>query len=339
MYNLCTMIYYNYTDYFEKEKLADIMGMGAYMGHIIEVNQLSKSFGKVKAVNNISFYVKKGSLFSLLGTNGAGKSTTISMILTLLKKDQGQIAVNGYTVGKEDANIRKEIGVVFQESLLDSLLTVKENLDIRATFYGMKKKKRKKAISHVAEITGLKSFLNRPYGKLSGGERRRADIARALLHQPSILILDEPTTGLDAQSRKNIWKTIKQLQLEKRMTVLLTTHYIEEAGESDFVVVMNKGQIVAKGTPEQLKNKYSSHFLMINTDDLQEIETYFKSEKITYEKRESSLHLPLQDTREAIPILYKVDQYVKSFEVKQSSLDDVFLTITNQERHKNDSIH
>src|SRR5690625_463271 len=147
MYNLCTMIYYNYTDYFEKEKLADIIGMGAYMGHIIEVNQLSKSFGKVKAVNNISFYVKKGSLFSLLGTNGAGKSTTISMILTLLKKDQGQIAVNGYTVGKEDANIRKEIGVVFQESLLDSLLTVKENLDIRATFYGMKKKKRKKAIS------------------------------------------------------------------------------------------------------------------------------------------------------------------------------------------------
>lgn len=309
------------------------------VSNIIEVDQLSKSFGKVKAVNNISFEVKKGSLFSFLGTNGAGKSTTISMILTILEKDHGHIVVNGHTVGKDNERIKKEIGVVFQDSLLDSLLTVKENLDIRASFYGMNKKERNQAVSYVAQVTELEAFLNRPYGNLSGGERRRADIARALLHQPSILILDEPTTGLDALSRKNIWKTIKQLQLKTKMTVFLTTHYIEEASESDFVVIMNEGEIVARGTPEQLKEKYSTHMLVINPNDLEKLKVLLTTEKIDFTMNKSAIHIPLQYTKEAISILHKFEAYITSFEVKQSSMDDVFLTITGKGKNVNEIIY
>lgn len=300
------------------------------MNKIIVVDQLSKNFAKVQAVNNISFYVEKGSLFSFLGTNGAGKSTTISMILTLLKKDKGRIIVNGHTVGKDNNLIRKEIGVVFQDSLLDSLLTVKENLQIRSSFYPMSKEERKNAINNVVNITGLTSFLDRPYGKLSGGERRRVDIARALIHKPSILILDEPTTGLDAQSRKNIWETIKQLQQKENMTVFLTTHYIEEAAESDFVVIMNKGEIVAKGTPEQLKSTYSTHMLTINTEYLEEMINLLKNKEIIYEIHNKAIHVPLNKTTDAIAILNEYQQYISSFEVKQSSMDDVFLTITSE---------
>ena len=168
------------------------------------------------------------------------------ILLTLLKQDKGEVKVKGYTVGKQDDKIRQEIGVVFQDSLLDPLLTVKENLEIRGSFYGMSKKDINNAIERVTVLTDLQSFINRPYGKLSGGERRRTDIARALIHNPSILIMDEPTTGLDAQSRKNIWNTILQLQKETKMTVFLTTHYIEEAANSDYVVVMKKGEIVAE---------------------------------------------------------------------------------------------
>ena len=204
------------------------------------MQRLSKSYGKVKAVNDISFYVEEGALFSFLGTNGAGKSTTISILLTLLKQDSGLVNVNGYIVGKHDQAIRKEIGVVFQESLLDPLLTVKENLAIRGSFYGMTRKERNARITRVMEIVDIQSISNRLYGKLSGGQRRRADIARALIHKPNILILDEPTTGLDPQSRKNIWETVLQLQKETGMTVFLTTHYIEEAANSDYVVVMKE---------------------------------------------------------------------------------------------------
>src|SRR5699024_4558544 len=215
----------------------------------------------------ISFYVEEGSLFSFLGTNGAGKSTTISILLTLLKQDKGTIHVKGFTVGKHDDQIRKEIGDVFQDRLLDPLLTVKENLSLRGSFYGMSKQTTEKAMMNAVAATNLTDFLNRPYGKLSGSERRRTDIARALIHQPSILVLDEPTTGLDAQSRKSIWETILRLQEKTKMTVFLTTHYIEEATESDFVVVMDKGKIVAKGTPEQLKTAYSAHRLVITPKD------------------------------------------------------------------------
>ena len=170
------------------------MKRGYLMNKIIEIENLTKLFGKVRAVDDISFFVAKGSLFSFLGTNGAGKSTTISIMLTLLKQNEGTIKINGFTVGKQDDKIRKEIGVVFQDSLLDPLLTVEENLNIRGSFYGMSKVEKSEAIKRVIAVTDLTSFKDRLYGKLSGGERRRTDIARALIHSPSILIMDEPTT-------------------------------------------------------------------------------------------------------------------------------------------------
>ena len=305
--------------------------------NIIEVNGLSKSFGKIIAVNDISFYVEEGTLF-LLGTNGAGKSTTISILLTLLQQDSGHVSVNGYTVGKHDQAIRKEIGVVFQESLLDPLLTVKENLAIRGSFYGTTRQERNAAITRVMDIVDLHSVSNRPYGKLSGGQRRRVDIARALIHKPNILILDEPTTGLDPESRKNIWATILQLQKETGMTIFLTTHYIEEAANSDYVVVMKKGSIVAKGTPEQLKNNYSTDLLTISTERAEELRNLLILEDIAFTEEKSMFHFRLNHTTEAIPILAKFTSFITSFEVKKSSLDDVFIAINGKVVNQDDSI-
>ena len=308
------------------------------MAKIIEVNGLSKSFGKIKAVNDISFYVEEGSLFSFLGTNGAGKSTTISILLTLLQQDKGHVIVNGYTVGKHDQAIRREIGVVFQDSLLDPLLTVKENLAIRASFYGMTRQERHAAIHRVVEVVEVASLLDRPYGKLSGGQKRRVDIARALIHKPNILILDEPTTGLDSKSRKNIWETIQQLQKETGMTVFLTTHYIEEAANSHYVVVMKAGNIVAKGTPEQLKNDYSAHLLTITTDQSDELRSLLIAEGLDFNEEMSLFHLQLSHTTDAIPILAKLMPFITSFEVKKSSLDDVFIAINGKDVNHDASI-
>ena len=309
------------------------------MNKVIEVKRLSKSFGKVRAVKDISFFVEEGALFSFLGTNGAGKSTTISILLTLLKQDEGEIKVKGYTVGKQDDKIRQEIGVVFQDSLLDPLLTVKENLEIRSSFYGMSKKNRFNAIERVTTLTDLHSFINRPYGKLSGGERRRTDIARALIHNPSILIMDEPTTGLDAQSRKNIWNTILQLQKETKMTVFLTTHYIEEAANSDYVVVMKEGEIVAEGTPEQLKNDYASDNLLLTPSNDVEMRKILIAEKLEFIEGKSIFYLPLKETKSAIPILAKHSDIIDSFEVRKSSLDDVFIAINGKDVKNDDRLH
>jgi len=306
--------------------------------NIIEVIGLSKSFGKIKAVNDISFYVEKGALFSFLGTNGAGKSTTISILLTLLQLDSGHVNVNGYTVGKHDQAIRQEIGVVFQESLLDPLLTVKENLAIRGSFYGMTRQERNVAITRVMDIVDIQSISNRPYGKLSGGQRRRVDIARALIHKPNILILDEPTTGLDPESRKNIWATILQLQKETGMTVFLTTHYIEEAANSDYVVVMKKGSIVAKGTPEQLKNNYSTDLLTISTERADELRSLLTLDGLDFDDEKSLFNIRLNHTTEAIPILVKFTSFISSFEVKKSSLDDVFIAINGKVGNQDDRI-
>ncbi|WP_172369103.1 ABC transporter ATP-binding protein [Sporosarcina jiandibaonis] len=309
------------------------------MNKIIEVTGLSKSFGKVHAVKDISFYVKEGSLFSFLGTNGAGKSTTISILLTLLKQNKGEVKVKGYTIGKQDEKIRREIGVVFQDSILDPLLTVEENLKIRGSFYGMTKIDKNNAIERVTALTDLKSFLKRPYGKLSGGERRRTDIARALIHGPSILIMDEPTTGLDAQSRKNIWNTVLQLQKETKMTVFLTTHYIEEAANSDYVVVMKNGEIVAKGTPDDLKNNYASDSLLLTPSDDVVMRKVLASEKIEFKEEKSIFYLPLKETKSAIPLLAKYAESISSFEVRKSSLDDVFIAINGKDAENDDCLH
>ena len=218
---------------------------------IITISGLTKKFKDVTAVNDISLTVRRGTVFAFLGTNGAGKSTTINMLTTVLQPSAGTARVAGYELGKDDANIRETIGVVFQQSLLDPLLTVRENLHLRATFYEVKDTD--KRIAELAKLIGLTDFLDRRYGKLSGGQRRRADIARALVHKPKLLFLDEPTTGLDPKSREDVWKTVMDLQATTGLTVFLTTHYMEEAERADDVYVISKGVIVAHDTPQALR--------------------------------------------------------------------------------------
>lgn len=223
------------------------------MENVISIQNLSKSFGNVKAVDDLSFRVKRGELFAFLGVNGAGKSTTISIICGQLKKDSGSVRIHEMDVERKGEETKRLLGVVFQDSVLDRPLTVKENLKSRAALYGIMGKAFEKRLGELVELLDFREFLNRPVGKLSGGQRRRIDIARALLHKPEILILDEPTTGLDPQTRKLIWDVIEKIRLTENMTVFLTTHYMEEAASAGYVIILDKGKIAAEGTPYELK--------------------------------------------------------------------------------------
>ena len=301
------------------------------MEKIINIEHLSKSYGDVKAVNDISFYVEKGKLFAFLGTNGAGKSTTIDILCTLLRPDCGTVAIDGHILGEEDDAIRSSIGVVFQKSLLDDMLTVRENLTMRGRFYGLKGGALRDAVAFAAETVGASEFLDRPYGKLSGGQRRRADIARALLNTPKILFLDEPTTGLDPKTRREVWETVSRLQQTSGMTVFLTTHYLEEAAEADYVIIIDKGSIVAKGTPDALREEHSSDILRILPSDRSAAVSILDSTGLSYEENAGIIILKVNSAMDALPILNSLDGFVETFEVIHGTLDDVFLNITGKE--------
>ena len=300
---------------------------------IIEVKKLEKRFGKQTAVKGIDFYVEQGKLFAFLGPNGAGKSTTIDMLCTLLQADSGTVLIDGHVLGKEDKAIRSKIGVVFQESILDPLLTVRENLAVRAKFYGMTKKEVVAAIIRATKAVDVTEFLDRPYGKLSGGQRRRADIARALIHTPKILFLDEPTTGLDPKTKESVWQTVLDLQEKTGMTIFLTTHYMEEAAKADYIIILNKGEIAAKGTPYLLKEIYSSDTLRIKPQDgaRAQVMAWLKGRGLSFKEKQGLLLVALKETRQAIPLLEDLDALIDSFEVVHGSMDDVFLNITGGE--------
>lgn len=301
------------------------------MEKIIEVENLTKSYGAVTAVNDISFYVEKGQLFSFLGPNGAGKSTTINILCTLLEFDGGVCKIGGFDLGREDKEIRNIIGIVFQDHVLDDLLTVRENLTVRAGFYTKDKAAIKKAVYEAGQATELADILDRPYGKLSGGQRRRADIARALLFKPQILFLDEPTTGLDPQTRKNIWQTVKRLQTEWGMTVFLTTHYMEEAADSDYVVVIDRGVIAAKGSPLALRAQYASDTLRLYPSDETGLCEILKTMQVKYEGFAGQMVVKIPNTLSAMPILESCKPYLSGFQVLQGSMDDAFIGITGKE--------
>jgi len=302
---------------------------------IIEVSSLTKSYfvrGKeVKAVKGIDFYVEKGSMFSFLGKNGAGKSTTIDILCTLLEPDAGKVVINGYELGKNDFEIRKSIGIVFQRSLLDSMLTVYENLKIRGSFYKFPKQKLKERIEVVTEIAQLGEFLHRPYEKLSGGQRRRADIARALINTPKVLFLDEPTTGLDSQTRKDIWATIRKLQKEEGVTVFLTTHYMEEAEQSDYITIIGHGEILAKGTPLELKMKYCHDLLKIVPKNPDLFKQTLIEKQIDFASKGEVIEIKLNSTMDAIPFAQQFKDDITNIEIVNGTMDDVFLDITGRE--------
>lgn len=301
------------------------------MDKIIEVKNLSKSYGSIKAVKDISFYVEKGKLFAFLGPNGAGKSTTIDIICTFLKKDSGNIVIDGLELGKDDDEIRGRIGAVFQDGLLDNLLTVEENLMIRGGLYKNKKEDLKTAVDEIAEIMGITEILKRPYGKLSGGQRRRCDIARALINKPQILFLDEPTTGLDPQTRKSVWETIQRLQKSNNMTLFLTTHYMEEAAEADYVIIIDEGQIAAKGTPAFLRETYAKDKLSLMCRDVKTVSGLLAQKNIENVIISDCVCVELKETMEALQIVQDVKEYITGFEVTAGTMDDAFIGITGKE--------
>lgn len=301
------------------------------MEKIINVENLSKNYGEVKAVKGIDFYVEKGSLFAFLGPNGAGKTTTINILSTLISMDSGEVEINGIKLGENEDLIRSSIGIVFQEGVLDSLLTIKENLEVRGSFYGISKDKLKERIEYALEIAGITNIANRKYGTLSGGQKRRADIARALINSPKILFLDEPTTGLDPQTRKNVWNTIMHLKNNENMTVFLTTHYMEEAEKADYVVIIDNGQIAAKGTPSFLKDNFSNDILKMKVKNEERLVTYFKQNGIEYEKQIDMYLVKLYNTLESIKIISDNEDNLDSFQVLNGTLDDAFINITGKE--------
>lgn len=301
------------------------------MNKIIEVNNLRKNYGNFTAVKDINFYVEQGKLFSFLGPNGAGKSTTIDTLCTLLNFDRGDITINGLDLRRDGQAIRQIIGVVFQDNVLDALLTVRENLVIRAGFYTSDKTKIKNAIYEAAAAAELSEFIDRPYGKLSGGQRRRADIARALINTPKILFLDEPTTGLDPQTRRSIWNTIKQLQTKTGMTIFLTTHYMEEAAESDYVIVIDHGEVAAKGTPAELKTRYATDTLRLSALDEAALRQAMQALALDFSVSAGEFIVRLPDTMAAIPVLEKCSACISSFQVLQGTMDDAFIGITGKE--------
>ncbi|MBQ9674042.1 MAG: ABC transporter ATP-binding protein [Ruminococcus sp.] len=301
------------------------------MNKIVQVTSLKKSYKDVHAVKGLDFYVEEGKLFAFLGPNGAGKSTTIDMICTYLRPDSGKILLDGSEVGKNDDEIRRKIGIVFQDSVLDPILTVRENVTIRGSMYGLHGKELKEAVENACEVVGMTDFMKRPYGKLSGGQRRRVDIARALVNTPKILFLDEPTTGLDPQTRVNVWNTISDLQKQNNMTIFLTTHYMEEASDADYVVVIDDGKIAAKGTPAQLKEKYAGNYLYIVPKNKDSLLNTLKKNKITYKQNIDTISIPIVHTVDSLEILDKVRENIDSFEVIKGTMDDAFIGITGKE--------
>ena len=290
--------------------------------NVIEINHLFKSYKDVKAVSDLSFRVKKGEFFSFLGVNGAGKSTTISIICGQNNKDGGDVLVLGKDITKDRDEITRKIGVVFQNSHLDKKLNAYDNLKSRAALYGIYGEDFKKRFDELAELLDFKDFKKRPLEKLSGGQKRRIDIARALFHNPEILILDEPTTGLDPQTRKLLWNVINNLRKEKNLTVFLTTHYMEEASESDYVVILNKGEVAAEGTPIELKNKYSSDYITIyNNNNIPDF-------GYPVEQFKDYIRIKVPNTKAATDLLLKYPDYFTDYEITKGKMDDVFLTVT-----------
>lgn len=296
------------------------------MEKIIEIKHLKKYFKEVKAVDDLTFSVKKGELFSFLGVNGAGKSTTISMISGTLQKDSGEIVIAGRNIENAKKSILNDIGVVFQTSVLDTSLSVKDNLTTKAALYGLSKETTKRRIAELAEILEFDDLLTRTVGKLSGGQKRRIDVARALINEPKILILDEPTTGLDPQTRKTLWKVIDDCRKNKGMTVFLTTHYMEEAAESDYIVILDAGKIVAEGTPLELKNTYTGDFVTVYGVQ----EEAVKKLGLNYEKIKDAYRISVKDTQEARELIVNNGDLFNDFEITKGKMDDVFLSVTGK---------
>ncbi len=303
---------------------------------MIKVDGLVKKYGEFTAVNNISFAVQKGEMLGFLGVNGAGKSTTINILSTLLTPDSGKARVCGYTLGKENEDIRCSIGIVYQQNCLDDILTVRENLICRGVIHGITGDRAKKRLDELREILSLEDILKKRYGKLSSGQKRRCEIAAALMHTPSLLFLDEPTTGLDPATRKDVWNTIENLRKDTGMTVFLTTHYMEEAAAANRIIILEKGIIRADGTPFELKEMYASDTVRLFCEDgrKNKIKEKLSNENFTLHNEEYGLSFSVKNTHDSIELVYAVKDMIDGYEVVQGNMDDVFLNACKEKENK-----
>ena len=303
------------------------------MENIIEINGLNKRFGDVQAVRDLSFRVKKGELFAFLGVNGAGKSTTINIMCGQLAADSGSVLVCGGDIRRSD-EVKTRLGVVFQSSVLDSALTVYDNLESRAALYGITGKNFRKRLDELGSLLKFENLLKHTVGKLSGGQRRRIDIARALLHRPEILVLDEPTTGLDPQTRSILWSVVSKLRKDENLTVFLTTHYMEEAADADYVVIIDAGEISAEGTPLELKNTYTGDFITIYGISEQEVQRL----GCKYETIRDAYRVSVPDTAAATALILKYPEVFTDYEITKGKMDEVFLSVTGKKLTGGDMI-
>lgn len=301
------------------------------MNPMIEVEHFSKTYGDFKAVDDISFTVDEGSIFAFLGPNGAGKSTTINTLCTILDKTEGSIRINGHDVSKEKGAVRKDIGIVFQDSTLDVKMTVEENLKYHCSFYKVPQNEVTERINFALELVELIDWKRAVVGSLSGGMKRRVEIARGLVHFPKVLFLDEPTTGLDPQTRANVWEYIQKMQKQKNMTIFLTTHYMDEAEVCSKVVIMDHGKIVAHDTPENLKHRYTGTEVDVSCSHTEPLEHILKEQKIPYEKVENRIVFHTKKAPDALPLLSGCRDTILDFEAKNGTLNEVFLAITGKE--------
>ncbi len=292
----------------------------------IEIENLQKSYGEVKAVNGVSFSVEEGEFFAFLGVNGAGKSTTISILCGDSPRDGGAVKVEGAEIDADPQGIRRRLGVVFQNSALDKALTVKDNLKYRASLYGVTGRAFASKLEELTGLFQLKELLSRTVGKLSGGQRRRVDIARALVHDPRILILDEPTTGLDPQTRKTVWEIIRKLREERGLTVFLTTHYMEEAADSDHVVILDAGRVMADATPLQLKNDYTGDYITLYGVTEQQVAEL----ALSYTRVGEAFRIEVENTEKATQLILKHAALFRDYEIVKGKMDDVFLAVTGK---------
>ncbi len=299
------------------------------MEPVIKVEGLKKSFGDVRAVDDISFEVERGELFGFLGINGAGKSTTINMLCTLYAATAGSVEICGYQVGKQDEEVRKRIGVVYQGNCLDDKLTVAENLFVRGVLYEKDHRKLRADIRRICGILELEDVYHRRLAKLSGGQKRRCEIARALVNAPEIMFLDEPTTGLDPATRKKVWASLERLRREEKMTIFLTTHYMEEAARASHIAIMDAGHLKEYGTPFSLKEKYAKDQLRLYSRS-PGVEERLAALQAAYRKKEDYFVVAVPESMAALAVLDSVRELIDGFEMVQGSMDDVFLNVTGK---------
>ncbi|EAE8347286.1 ABC transporter ATP-binding protein [Listeria monocytogenes] len=300
---------------------------------MIKLTNVVKKFGKIEAVNGINLEVEKGSLFAFLGENGAGKSTTLSMISTESEPTSGEIFIDDERLTFKNRKLfRQKLGVVFQDNVLDDLLTVRENLYNRASLYGKTKAEITERLALVSSIMGIEDILNRRFEKLSGGQKRRAEIARAIMHNPEILLLDEPTTGLDPKTRVSVWKIIDYLREELGMTVFLTTHYLEEAKDADQLAVIHQGNIIAQGTPANIRSRFSVDKIFFYDAKVAELQKIMEKANLPVKvtKRTMRVDVIRQDV-EILAILNQAAGLYDSFEVIKGNLDDAFISMIKEE--------